>query len=374
MKLIKQSLLACCVILILGMIQGCSKDTCEQTQELYIWKPVYKNTDAIQKEFAIEAPRILSHPGKIYFYDNYIFIAEPKEGIHIIDNHDPSNPTPINFIKIPGTKDMAVKNGRLYADNYIDLLTIDISDPTNPQLVSRTEQVFKDYELHQDLGYLIEYERTLETMTVDCNSDIYYSGWGFCDFCELSSGLAVLSNADFSGAPSGPAFNASVPVSNVGVGGSFARFTIAKDHLYTVDEFDINTFDLQDCDNPAYLGTTNIGWGIETIYPLGENLFIGSTSGMFIYSIATPEQPEQLSRFEHARACDPVFVNGNTAYVTLRDGNACGGFTNQLDVVDVTNLTQPLLIASHAMDNPHGLSIQENNLFICEGSFGLKVK
>ncbi|MBK8279937.1 MAG: hypothetical protein IPK94_07395 [Saprospiraceae bacterium] len=51
-----------------------------------------------------------------------------------------------------------------------------------------------------------------------------------------------------------------------------------------------------------------------------------------------------LSTFSHARACDPVYVEGDIAYITLRNGTRCENFTNELDVVDITNITSPRLI------------------------------
>ena len=115
-----------------------------------------------------------------------------------------------------------------------------------------------------------------------------------------------------------------------------------------------------------------MGWGIETIFPYKDKLFVGSQSGMLIYDNADPAKPKQLSVFQHARVCDPVVVNDNTAYVTLRSGTGCGGFTNQLDVVDITNLANPTLLKSYPMRNPHGLGVDFPNLFICEGAYGLK--
>ena len=40
---------------------------------------------------------------------------------------------------------------------------------------------------------------------------------------------------------------------------------------------------------------------------------------MFIYDNTNPQAPYFLSRFQHAEACDPVFVEGDYAYVTLRE-------------------------------------------------------
>ena len=46
---------------------------------------------------------------------------------------------------------------------------------------------------------------------------------------------------------------------------------------------------------------------------------------------------------------------------------------NQLDVVDVADLANPKKVKSHSMINPHGLGIDDGNLFISEGDHGLKI-
>ena len=38
--------------------------------------------------------------------------------------------------------------------------------------------------------------------------------------------------------------------SGTGIGGSMARFTIKGDYLYTVDSYDLKTFDIKDKVNP----------------------------------------------------------------------------------------------------------------------------
>jgi hypothetical protein len=67
-----------------------------------------------------------------------------------------------------------------------------------------------------------------------------------------------------------------------------------------------------------------------------------------------------------------VVAEGDYAYVTLRSGNECQGFTNQLDVVDVRNVEKPKLVKSYPMFNPHGLAKDGSTLIICEGKEGLK--
>ncbi len=120
--------------------------------------------------------------------------------------------------------------------------------------------------------------------------------------------------------------------------------------------------------------TVKIGWGIETVYPFKDKLFIGSTSGMFIYDITNPAQPAKLGQFSHITSCDPVIADEKYAFVTLRNGNIrCSNASNQLDVLNIDNLANPFLLKTYPMTNPHGLSKDGNTLFICDGKDGLKV-
>lgn len=152
-----------------------------------------------------------------------------------------------------------------------------------------------------------------------------------------------------------------------------ARFTIAKDRLYTVGDWFLKTFDITNANSPQEGNTVELDWGIETIFPYQDNLFIGAVDGMHILDNSNPDNPIHLSTFAHVRSCDPVVVEGSYAYVTLRSGNTCAGFVNQLDVIDVTDLSNPTLVKTYEMQNPHGLGIDNGTLFLCEGEFGLKV-
>jgi hypothetical protein len=157
-----------------------------------------------------------------------------------------------------------------------------------------------------------------------------------------------------------------------GVGGSMARFTIVNNYLYAVTESALNVVSIVNGADPTFSNRVQIGWGIETLYPFNNRLFIGSTTGMFIYDITNPTTPVKLSNFTHATSCDPVIADNNNAFVTLRSGTPCRGFTNQLDVLDITNLSSPTLIKTYQMNNPHGLAKDGNTLIICDGSEGLK--
>jgi len=152
-----------------------------------------------------------------------------------------------------------------------------------------------------------------------------------------------------------------------------ARFKIVNDYLYAVDRHTINVFEISDLENPRDLEDVYAGFDIETIFNKGNNLFLGSMRGMYIYDITSPATPTFISEFQHGTACDPVVVDGDYAYVTLRGGNNCGATESGLFIVDISDLTTPVLATSYAMDEPYGLGIKDNKLFICDGKSGLKI-
>ncbi len=109
-------------------LAGC-QDKLLQTYEVN--NPVYMSYEDLRTAVADTAPVEISLPGKIYLYGEFILVNEVRKGIHVVNNADPANPEVISFIKIPGNIDMAIKNKILYADSYVDLVAIDISDLNN---------------------------------------------------------------------------------------------------------------------------------------------------------------------------------------------------------------------------------------------------
>lgn len=360
----RSSLFSAILLLFLGAsLTSCLQDECDATRTYSRWDPVYVSPTLLRADIELGSPRELQNTGKIYYYKNYLLINEYQEGIHFFDNSDPSNPQSIAFLPIPGNVDMAIRNDHLYADSYVDLLTFDLSDPAHPVLDSRMEEVFPSLGYNDDRGYIVEYKETSVTETVGCQDfrgPIYYVD----DFLFVQEGASV----------DGAIRNNNSPGNGVvGQGGSLARFTIAKSYLYTVSEYDLKVFNLLVEGEPELVTTLNLGWGIETIFPYRDALFVGAQNGMHIVDISTPGRPEYQGAFWHMTACDPVYVNGDVAYVTLRDGTECNGFSNQLDVINVEDLQKPYLLASFEMHHPIGLSVYKDHLYLCEDDEGIKV-
>ena len=157
-----------------------------------------------------------------------------------------------------------------------------------------------------------------------------------------------------------------------GTGGSMARFTVANNHLYTVDQSNLKVFDLSSAESPEYKKVSPVGFGVETIFPLGDKLFLGTNSGMYIYDVSSPVSPRQISFYEHVVACDPVVSDGDYAYVTLSSvQQRCWRPVNELQIIDLKNMQSPQLLKQYPMDGPRGLAINNDTLWVCDN--GLKV-
>lgn len=118
------------------------------------YRPVYLSPEEISN-IATGPAQPLVNPGKIYLLEPYLFVNERGRGIHVVDNTDPANPQQISFLSIPGNQDIAAKDHWLYADNYSDLLTFDITQPENITLVNRINNAVpvRDYPDHTNVFF-----------------------------------------------------------------------------------------------------------------------------------------------------------------------------------------------------------------------------
>ena len=160
-----------------------------------------------------------------------------------------------------------------------------------------------------------------------------------------------------------------------GKGGSMARFAIKGDVLYTVSTNTLNVFNIEDAANPKYADerSLQIGFDVETIFPMDTLLFIGSRSGMYVYDITVPRFPMLLSQVQHFRSCDPVVAQGQYAFVTLNTNfSACGASPNNvLQIYDIRTPANPVLQKTVSLRGPTGLGVDGSKLFVCDK--GLKV-
>ncbi|TVZ15533.1 LVIVD repeat-containing protein [Maribacter sp. MAR_2009_72] len=357
-------------LVVLAVFSSCDNDG--PYEDYLVARPILKNAVSFKAEaIDIMEPIPVVSSGKVYAYKNYIFVNDVGLGFHVIDNSSPQNPERIAFIKLKGNNDISIKDDKLYADSYGDLVVFNISDINAISLISRMENaiynngvwmtnvtfpqadIYEYGDIDYDKDIVVGWEVNMERRSV---AD--YEKQFNCDNCDLAFVSENTLNSQ---------------QGTVGQGGSLARFKIIGNYLYVVDYSDLNIFDIADLEQPKVLEDVQVGWDIETIFNQGEILFLGGRQGMYIYDIKDPEKPEFISEFRHGTACDPVVVDGTYAYVTLKGGNMCGGTESGLYIIDVSNLKNPELKVIYPMEGPNGLGVKGDQLFICDGGAGLKV-
>jgi hypothetical protein len=352
-------------LLAMGLLfSACMKDTVKEHYTFY--RPVYHTRDEVRNNIKSSAPVAIRQTGKIVVKDNYVFLNEIDKGIHVINIADPSKPVNIGFIEIPGCVDIAINGVNLYADFYTDLITLDISNPANVSVKQFLPGVFPH---RYYTAYWADTTKVItEWVKVDTVVEKRFEG-SFTNSNLLFSPTAFMSLGAASSAYS------SVSASGIGIAGSLARFALQNNRMYTVSNNDLKVFNITVPDAPAYITKLDLArGGIETIFPYKNKLFIGAQTGMYIYSTSNPDAPQKEGQFVHAQNCDPVVADDKYAYVTLSSGNACrGGFQNQMDVIDISNLSNPVLVKSYNLTSPKGLSKDGNTLLICDGKDGLKI-
>ena len=340
---------------------SCDKNDDADYEFVQVATPQLMSKTAFRSSVEVIAPKTIEEPGKIYVYQDYIFVGDVHSGIHIIDNSDPKSPKAIKFIQIPGNEDISVKDNFLYADSATDLVIFDISDINNVSIIEQLEDVFNVYN----------YDIPVEAEAVD------YGKFDFDDDIIVGWTLTTerrkkVDNTIDKALDDGVVLSAGAE-STTGTGGSLARFQIVDNYLYTVGNYEMAIFNIQNLAEPVLSNTQYAGWNIETMFQAEGYLYLGSTNGMYIYNLVNPSSPEFVSDFTHWEGCDPVVVDGDYAYLTLRGGNLCGQLESVLEVIDISDKTNPTLAARYNLENPYGLGIKNNMLYVCDGTAGLKL-
>ena len=340
---------------------SCDKNDDADYEFVQVATPQLMSKTTFRSSVEVIAPKTIEEPGKIYVYQDYIFVGDVHSGIHIIDNSDPKSPKAIKFIQIPGNEDISVKDNFLYADSATDLVVFDISDINNVSIIEQLEDVFNVYN----------YDIPVEAEAVD------YGKFDFDDDIIVGWTLTTerrkkVDNTMDIALDDGVVLSAGAE-STTGTGGSLARFQIVDNYLYTVGNYEMAIFNIQNLAEPVLSNTQYAGWNIETMFQAEGYLYLGSTNGMYIYNLVNPSSPEFVSDFTHWEGCDPVVVDGDYAYLTLRGGNLCGQLESVLEVIDISDKTNPTLAARYNLENPYGLGIKNNMLYVCDGTAGLKL-
>lgn len=325
------------------------------------YTPIEIPKEKIGELISFEAPFEVEKAGKIYIKDDLIIIGEKEKGFHFYDNSTPSNPVQTKYLKTGPTSDIAIRDNSFYLNQYNDLVTLKVdTDNYTFTETGREKEVFNHYYYKERVspdGYY--FQPSENKIIVGFTKKENFKRPKLPEYTHAQTNCfnekSVLLSDSSGGASDGQ-------------GGSFATFTLKGDYLYTVDQRKLTSFLIEGAhqENPSFVNTVNVGFGIETLFGFGENLFIGSNNAMYIYGLENPESPDLKSVSNHFRACDPVVANETNAFVTIRGGSRCGGNSNQLKVYDILDVENPILLLDKNLIQPKGLALYGKYVFVAD--------
>jgi hypothetical protein len=357
-------------VALMGLLFASCSDIVREKVEYMVNEPVFMSLNEFRSaDIVSRPPQEIESQGKICFYEGYLYISESGEGIHVIDNRNPSSPKAISFIELDGNADITVCNDKLYADTFVDLIWFDVSNPAEPKHAGRLENAFKYAMPYVENEGGFDYEMCYAAE----NKDKVVVGW---NLVKRSYYYEYNRNDRYNEAVASPGGLSSggkdmSSSGGKGVNGSMSRFNLYKDYLYTVMNSMMTIIDLSGAEPVKAVEDLQVDWQVETIFNYKDYMFLGTPTGMSIYSVANPVAPERMSTVWHLTGCDPVVVENDIAYITIHSGNFCGANNDQLIIYDVSDVKSPRHLVSYGMTKPKGLGIDNGTLFVCDD--GLKV-
>lgn len=319
-------------------------------------EPIFSETYYFRLEIAIEKEaRPIVRPGRIASLNGFLYVAERAEGIHIIDNRNPASPSIVGFVAIPGFNDFVIADGRLYADSYIDLVCFAFRAPGDIYEYDRQLDVLDAFLPETHNSYPIDYKL--------CNAqgDKLIVGWEVVTRTEELSehnaywGKTQDKNDDGQKAPE---TYEPIPTNS--------RFAHHGNQLYSIMGNKLTIFDLSLPSPELKKKDMELKKGVTSIEAYEGGLFLGSGSGMLLYSLNDTFLPAFAGEYNSLLACNPLVVHNGIAYATIYSGNPAGQTVNELIAVDVSELANPQLLQRKKLTKPKGLALSNGRLYVCD--------
>lgn len=152
-----------------------------------------------------------------------------------------------------------------------------------------------------------------------------------------------------------------------GTAGSMAKFTIVGQNLLVLQPGSIIQYTIGAGGDLTYVRELVIFSGnLETIFPYGDKVLVGSSDQVYFLGFDSQNILDLISTYRHITACDPVVASNGIAFSTLRSNNCRFNSDEVLEIIDISDIGEPRLIKSYRTEAPYGLTVNEQNLFVCE--------
>jgi hypothetical protein len=134
----------CLIVLLFISVSSCLNFTDDGDPPISsAFTPEIISRAAFNESIVLAPAKAIEETGKIYVIGNYLFINEPYEGFHVMDNTDPANPNALKFLNTPGATDLIFKGDSFYVNQAVDLVALKFNtDISAVAVTERIEDVF----------------------------------------------------------------------------------------------------------------------------------------------------------------------------------------------------------------------------------------
>ncbi len=307
------------------------------------------------------------------------FLGETAQ-IRVVNISDPSAPTPIGAVELPGPAKTIVVVGNLayVSCDLRGLVTIDVSDPTNPVIISTyvmgwhiDDLVVSNGHAFVAAGWTMQIidlsdpaqpkevavhiaDMAINGIEVDEQNDLAFLALGFEDHWQPSVGQVLIVDVS---TPSAPVNLGSVVLSDVR---SIRDLTLSGDFVAVLDWGSLHAVDVSDPTAPAEVANIIVSAGASRIVADNDYLYLpGESEGLWLVDFSDPGQPSVASTLQlQGRPLDVAIGHGH-AWVAAEDGD--------LRVVNLDDKNAPVEVGSYdTLDQSRGATVYENHAYVLD--------
>lgn len=279
---------------------------------------------------------------KLVVSGDYVYAAvEPFGDLWIIDVSDPTEPALVTSDDSHWVWDLSIDGSYLYAATFGSTGGLHIYDLSNPAVL-------------QEVGYL---HTTPFGWDVEASGGIAYVTHSAS--VEWEGGLWIVDVSD----PTDP-----FELARIGTDYTVEAVAVAGDYIYTAYANTFRIIDIRDPANPVEVGTVGLGFsGVDKITLSGEFAYLVIGLGDIVsIDISNPVDPQLLSVYRTEDHAADLAVAGQYLYYTDR---AAG-----IWVMDVTDPANPVEVGSYnTMDQMTAVVAGGDYAYVADREEGLMV-
>ena len=274
--------------------------------------------------------------------NDLVFLCGGLTGLLIINISDPTNPQKVGHYRDSATNDVIVNHNYVYCLSYPGLVIIDISQPSDPFFIkSITDQEFSTgliYEYVIQNNYLFTLGSELVIFDISDPSNLFEVGR-----LEVDLGKIVIDENQL--------------------------FIITSPTPYNSFSSNLNIINISTPYNPTLIFDPQINEieaFVDDIMVKNSTIFVSSETKLFAFNLSIDYNVTLLSSLTVSGSIGKIqiqhnFFTNETEYDIAFCANSRG-----LQIVDITNASQPLLLAEYDLGSrAMGVFAAENYLYIC---------